>query len=70
MGIVEISFGPIIKKAIENNQMEILLRKMALIIDRQALALRSMEWHKESVERAAREGELLFDELKEMEKDV
>ena len=69
MGVIELELGPLIKKAIEKNQVESLLRRMALIIDRQSSALKSMEWNKESIERAAKLDEELFLELQVMMKE-
>ena len=69
MGVLELEFANILKRAIEQNKIEPLLRKMALIIDRQAIALRSVEFHKDSIEKAAKCHEQLYEELKELAND-
>lgn len=64
MGVLELEFGPIIKRAIETNRVEPLLRKMALIIDRQALALGSAEFSMNYIQKASKVHEELYEEMK------
>lgn len=66
MGVIELEFGSILQEAIKQNKIEPLLRKMALIIDRQAIALGSLEFHQHSIIKAASAHEQLFKELKEL----
>lgn len=48
----------------ESRSVESLLRKMALIIDRQAIALGSIEFNKDSIDRAAVCHQELFEDIK------
>lgn len=57
MGVTELELGKVIEEAMKSKQgpQEItsLFRQMALIIDRQAIALGGVEFHKDSIEKAA-----------------
>lgn len=64
MGVLELEFGTIIKRAIETGKIEPLMRKMALIIDRQAIALGSSEFNMNYIQKASKVHEELYAEMK------
>lgn len=71
MGMIEIEIAQVIASAIKDPiKMKPLLHKMALIIDRQAMALKAMEWHKQSIDAAKNLDEELFNDIKKMRIDL
>lgn len=72
MGLIEVEFSPLIKWAMDKGPTEIegLLRKMALIIDRQDQAIKSVRWSDETLKNVDGIGEVLFLELQTMRKEA
>lgn len=67
MGMIEIEIGELIKDAkLTPLGTEVLMRKMALIIERQALALKGITWQHQTLEAAKTMDEQLFNEIKDL----
>ncbi len=71
MGAIELEIGHVIKEVIKSPaQTEVLLRKMALVIERQALALKTVLWYKDHIDRATLLDEELFKDIQAMRLSV
>lgn len=71
MGLIEVEFGKIIEAAAKKGpgECEKVMRKMALIIDRQAGAINTVRWSDDALKKAKGLDEWMFQEIQELQRE-
>lgn len=71
MGAIELEIGHVIKEVVKDpKKSEALLRRLALIVERQALAIKTIVWYKDYIDKANEMDQALFIEIQQMRKDI